>query len=293
MTRTVALHALRGIWFLLPLTVLNQAHEAVTEWNDAPRLVVVIGTWVLWAVGLAATAIALPSTLTLVRCLAPAGLVLAVWTGSATEFDSGVTFAIAHAALATVVSLSHLIGDVFVDGASYGDERRMLLRPQGLVLAVAVPTAWVCVVAGLVIGPLMLANGRWFAGTLATSVGALVVFVGARALYELTRRWVVFVPNGMVLHDHATLTEPVLFRRTAIERLGPAIVGSPARDLSGGAAGLLLECQLTDPAPLGIREHSRRSEHAAAITDVRRFLIAPTRPGALLDEAARRKLPVG
>ncbi len=69
------------------------------------------------------------------------------------------------------------------------------------------------------------------------------------------------------------------FRRTAIERLGAALDGSPARDLSNAAAGLLLECELTDPAPLGLRDPGDRS--GATLTDVRRLFFCPSRPGEL------------
>jgi hypothetical protein len=198
-----------------------------------------------------------------------------------------------HTIATLVVAMSQLIGDRFVDGASYGDERRMLLRPPTQLLLTAVPLAWLASWVGLVAGPLLVADRRWIIGTVITVLGAGLSLLGVRALHQLSLRWIVFVPTGFVLHDHVALTEPVLFRRTAVERLGPAIVGSPARDLSNQAAGLLLECELTDPAPLGLRETSTKATHVATMTEVRRFMFSPTRPGALLDEAEERGLAVG
>ena len=196
--------------------------------------------------------------------------------------------ALMHAFAVAIVALNVLIGDRFVDGGSYGDERRMLLRPPSLVGYFLVPLLAAAMIAAVTTGPLLVANKNWVGGVVATALGAGVIAVGTRALHQLVQRWIVFVPNGMVLHDFLVVTEPVLFRRTAIERLGAAIDGSPARDLSNKAAGLLLECELTDPAPLGLRDPADRK--AANLTDVRRFLFCPSRPGELLNEAERRNI---
>ncbi len=193
-----------------------------------------------------------------------------------------------HAFAVAIVALNVLIGDRFVDGGSYGDERRMLLRPPSLVGYFLVPLLTAVMITAVTTGPLLVANKNWIGGVVATALGAGVIAVGTRALHQLVQRWIVFVPNGMVLHDFLVVTEPVLFRRTAIERLGAAIDGSPARDLSNKAAGLLLECELTDPAPLGLRDPADRK--AASLTDVRRFLFCPSRPGELLNEAERRNI---
>ncbi len=292
MMRTAAIWILRTLWFLLPLTLIDQVSISLSGDDAAVRWTVAVGLWALWAIGLAAVALPLPSTLAIIRTLAPATVGVGGWLLFTAGATSGEAIAVAHGVAVTVVALSQLIGDLFVDGASYGNERRMLLRPQISVLTVGLPLTWATTVTGLVAGPLLLAHRQWVLGVLATGAGAALVLIGGRAMYELTRRWIVFVPNGFVLHDYATVTEPVLFRQSSVERLGAAIAGSPARDLSGNAAGLLLECELTDPAPLGLVDNRRSTAQAANITDVRRFLFAPTRPGALLDEAERRSLPV-
>lgn len=285
--RTRAVWILRAVWFLLPLTVGQSASDAVASADAAVPRVMTAGLWVLWAVVMIASMLPVPFTLTTIRIIAPGVVPLSIWT----VVDSGGSalsiVALAHALATAVVASNALVGDRFVDGGSYGDERRMLLRPPVPVVLVVAPALWVMMVAALAAGPLLLAAERYAAGSLVTVAGAGLWFVGARALHQLARRWIVFVPTGFVLHDHMVLTEPVLFRRTAVERLGPAIDGTPARDLSNRAAGLLLECELTDPAPLGLRE----SAAVASLTDVRRFLFCPTRPGELLDEAERRRFP--
>ena len=58
------------------------------------------------------------------------------------------------------------IGDAFVDGSSYGDERRFLLRTPG-ALAIG-PLFVVCavIVAGLTVGPVLLLAQRWVVGAI-------------------------------------------------------------------------------------------------------------------------------
>jgi len=245
-----------------------------------------IGLWVLWSTAMVAVMVPVPLTLTAVRVIAAGAVPLAVWAAIDLGWSTLGVIALLHAALGAIAALNALVGDRFVDGGSYGDERRMLLRPAAQLTYVLVPAVWITMVAAITVGPLLLADRAWLFGTVLTALGAVVVVVGGRALHQLTQRWIVFVPTGMVFHDLTVVTEPVLFRRTAVERLGAAIAGSPARDLSAGAAGLLIECELTDPAPLGLRDGAA----AATLTDVRRFLFCPSRPGALLDEATSRSI---
>ena len=288
--RERAMWGLRILWFLLPLSLGAVASDLVADDRRGVRILVTAALWVAWALGLAAAAVPLPVGLTTIRIVGVASVGLALW-GLVEDVRALSAIAIVHALAVASVVMNSLIGDRFVDGASYGNERRMLLRPPIAASVGAVPIAGALTIAGLVIGPLLLTTQRWLSGAVFTMVGLPVVFLGARVLYQLTHRWVVFVPNGFVLHDLNVLTEPVLFRRTAVERLGPAIEGTPARDLSLQAPGLMIECELTDPAPLGLRSRDRRAGAEAA--DVRRFLIAPSRPGALLDEAVARRIPVG
>lgn len=289
--RDQAVWLLRALWFVLPVTAGAAISDALANEPDGTRLAITIGAWVLWAVGLACTAILLPLTLTGIRMLAPAAAVATLWAVTDESGALGLV-GLAISCGAALVAFSSLVGDRMVDGASYGDERRMLLRPPTRLALSAVPFAWAIAVAGITAGPLLLATERWIPGVILTALGLPLTGLAARALHQLSRRWIVFVPTGFVLHDLNVLTEPVLFRRTAVERLGPAIDGTPAKDLSNRAAGLLIECELTDAAPLGLRTLDR-SATSAEMLDVRRFLFTPTLPGELLNEAERRNLPVG
>lgn len=291
-SRDVAVWLLRALWFVLPVTAGPAIADAAAELSDGGRIAVLVAAWLGWAVGLAATAVLLPLSLTVIRVLAPKSVTATAWGLLAGDASAIGIVGVALATAATAVAFSSLVGDRMVDGASYGDERRMLLRPPTALVAGAVPIAWIVAAVGLGLGPALFAWSGWILGVVGTIVGLGLAYLGGRSLHQLSRRWIVFVPTGFVLHDLQALTEPVLFRRTAVERMGPAIDGTPARDLSLGAAGLLLECELADAAPLGIRSNERSVGVAAELTDVRRFLFVPTRPGALLDEAERRRIAV-
>ena len=64
-------------------------------------------------------------------------------------------------------------------------------------------------------------------------VGWAVAVAGTHSLHQLTRRWVVLVPTGLVIHDAFTMPEPQLILRTMITRLGPALIDTDSDDLTG------------------------------------------------------------
>ncbi|MCU1453673.1 MAG: hypothetical protein JWN46_1819 [Acidimicrobiales bacterium] len=279
----------RVVWLVLPFTA-GPALAAALDPRSAPiRLTASTLLWVGWAVTLGATLVPRSVSLTVVRTLAPAALVAAIWATLARDHVStaGVV-AIATTALALGAIFLPTTGEAFVDGSSYGPERRMTLRtPSGLLLG-PVPLTWTVVVGGIVAGPLLLAGRQWAAGAVAVVVGVPAAALGVRSLHQLARRWVVFVPAGLVLHDPLALPEPHLFLRSSIRWLGPAAAGTDAIDLTGGAAGLALELELFEPLDL-----LRRTGRGATATEpATHLLFTPVRPAALLDEARSRRITV-
>ncbi len=109
-----------------------------------------------------------------------------------------------------------------------------------------------------------------------------------RSLHGLSRRWVVFVPAGLVLHDPMTLVDPVLFRRQVVDVLRPAPADSDALDLTQRAPGLALELVLKEEAHLVLLRPGRRTADTVTAS---RLLFTPTRPGAALQEARTRRVP--
>jgi hypothetical protein len=183
-----------------------------------------------------------------------------------------------------------VVADAFVDGSSYGPERRFGLRLPANVLLGPVEVAWAVVAGGLVTGPLLLAARQWAAGALALVVGAPLVWLAVRALHQLSRRWLVFVPAGLVVHDPLALREPVLFPKRTVRGIGAATADSEgtATDVSGRALGLVLELRLDAPVAIGLAARAERDR----TVETDHLLVNPARPGAVLKEAAARGFPL-
>ncbi|MCU1353957.1 MAG: hypothetical protein JWM05_3166, partial [Acidimicrobiales bacterium] len=270
---------IRVAWLVLPFTLGPAMADALAPRSAAVRVVASALLWLGWAVALGATLVPRSSSLTIVRVLAPAALAAAGWaalaSGRPTVAD---VVALATTALAVGVALLPTTGETFVDGSSYGPERRMLLRPPSGLLLGPIELAWAVAVAGIVAGPLLLAARAWVLGAIAVAVGLAAAAWCLRSLHQLSTRWVVFVPTGMVLHDPLAAPEPHLFLRKGIRRLGPAAAGTAALDLTGGAAGLALELELVEPLEMLLRS-GRTGAGTEAVT---RLLFTPSRPAALL-----------
>lgn len=109
-------------------------------------------------------------------------------------------------------------------------------------------------------------------------------------MHQLARRWLVFVPNGLVIHDYLATREPFLLRRQDISSLGPAaadvnIDSERLIDVSQLALGPVLQVALR-----GDVEVVPRSRGISEVKRVEQILFSPTRPGAVLREAHRRNL---
>jgi hypothetical protein len=288
---TLVAWALRLPWVVLPVVAGPALADALDPRTTAVRTTASVGLWAIWALVVVAVLVPRPVGLTAYRVAAPAALVAALaaaLAGPTGTLAAGA--ALGATALVTVLALLPETGSTFVNGAAYGDERRHLLRAPGPVLAGPLVLAWAVLVAAVVAGPLLLAAGRWVAGGAAVVVGVPVALVLARALHSLTVRWAVFVPAGMVLKDHLALVDPVLFRRVDIERLRPAPADTDAVDLTARSPGLALELSLLEKVPLLRTSPGRRESRPGKAS---RLLFTPTRPGSVLAEARRRRIPVG
>jgi hypothetical protein len=284
--------ATRVLWLVLPLTLGELLADALDGRSAAVRATAAVLAWAVWAAGLAASLVASTATLTALRILAPLPLVAGL-VGLVAGADPDVAgwIGLAAAVGAAACAMSAEVGEWFVNGSSYGDERRLPLRPPAALLLGPVELAWALTALPLPAGALLLAAGSWVAGGILVAVGAATAWWGARALHRLARRWAVFVPAGITVVDDLALAEPVLFRREAVTRLGPAPADTAATDLTAGAAGLIL--QLDVVAPLSVVPAAPRRGAVTEPVEVTSVLIAAGRPGALLTHAESRRIAVG
>jgi len=282
---SIPVWALRAVWLVQPVTLGPALADGFHDLDGHTFLSV--SAWVLWGLGLLATLVPRPVTLTTIRIGGPAAAALSVWTATTVDDTALVAVALGGAFVLGVLSHWPAVADTYVDGASYGDEKRFLLRAPGPVVLALGPLAWALTVAGVVVGPLLLASGDSAVGSAACVAGLPIAAASARALHHLHRRWIVLVPAGFVLHDHLALADPTLLPRDALTSVGPASADTDAHDLTQAARGMALEVRCREPHDL--RPASRDGSAEVVVTEA--FLCAPARPDAVLAEAKRRRLP--
>ena len=281
----------RAAWGVLPFTMGPALAAALHDRSRPVQVVASVVLWAVWSVVLVATLAPHPVGLTALRSAAPAALAAAtVATASRNGPSLSMAASVATAGLATVVVFLPETGALFVNGPAYPNERRLPLRVPGPLVLGIVPGAWALAVGAPAAGLLLLAAGLWLPGAIVLALGMPVSAALYRSLHALSRRWVVFVPAGMVLHDPLALTDPVLFHRKGIEALRPAPAGTDSLDLTQGAPGLALELVLREEATLMLAQPRNRPGRSVT---VERLLFTPTRPGAVLREAGARRVPTG
>lgn len=279
---------LLATWVLAPLLLGPSVADALDQRTRAVQVTGSSIAWLLWTAALVAMLVPRTTTLTVVRLIVPGAGVLGCWAASAADDTLWAVSGAATGVVAVLTLAAPGVSDGFVDGSSYGSERRVALRVPYALLLGPVPVAWAAVAAGAVTGPLLLAARQWFVGAVAAVVGAAVVAVGVRQLHLLSRRWLVFVPAGVVVHDPLTLTEPILFQRHLVASFGPAPTDTDALDVTGRALGLVLEIRAREPFSVGLRRGRDRTEQDG----VDALLVTPTRPATTLSIAAEHRLPV-
>jgi hypothetical protein len=220
-----------------------------------------------------------PTSLTITRLVAPAALPAAVliWLGGAPA-ATAVT-ATAFATVAALLLLSAETAEVLVQGAAYGDERRLPLRtPAGVLMAaIIVWVIWCAVTLGAAVA---VWHHTWVvAGVLALIAGGLKLLALTR-MQRLSNRWLVVVPAGVVVHDPLVLGETLMVQRHNLRSASLALTDTTAADLTGPASGMAIEVSVHDMVtavfPASADHPAGRAVHMAS------FLVSPSRPGRAL-----------
>lgn len=267
---------MRAAWLAVPFTAGELLASALDGYAPSFRTSCAIGLWAIWGATAVAAMIARPLTLGFVRIWMPAGLAATIWAVIETEPGAEPAFflvviALAVATLAASASLMPSVGTAFINSPFANShvasvEKRLLLRPPAA--GAFAPLLWAVVVAGAVSGYLLLAAERWQIGAAVLIVGLIVAALSCRSLLILAKRWVVFVPAGIVLHDPLTLgDEAILLPKNGIKSL--RIVPASARRLEAAAEkskGLTQKKSASKAGPTQPPEaQSRESLHADTV----------------------------
>ncbi len=276
----------RAVWAIQVVAVGLAIGSALASHSRPVQIVGTVLAWLIWTIGLGAVIVAHPMGLTAIRfCLTALGGA-AVWLASSSDVPLWQRGLVLVAALGAFVTLGAAETATWcIDGPAYPNECRHALKTPTTLLPVAALVS-VMTVSAFVAGPLLLAAQEWLWGAITVGIAGLMVFVGTKSLHQLSRRFLVFVPAGFVVHDQMTLMDPVLFRRNVVDTIGPAPVGTDSLDLTLGTAGMPLEVQLHEKVELTKLSKDRKTGEVGRTA---RFLVSPMRPGAVVREARARR----
>ena len=113
-------------------------------------------------------------------------------------------------------------GGTTLQASAYGAESRFGLRPPiGYLLACA--GTWLLTMSALVLAPPALAGRAWVLGIACLAIAAGGLATLPRRWHQLSRRWFVLVPAGLVVHDPVVLLDTLMLPRRSVA------VGRPPR----------------------------------------------------------------
>lgn len=285
---TIVVWVARAAWLVVAIIGGEPIGQALEDRSRMLQLAGTVSSWVGWGVGAVALAVAGVATLTVARSVIPAPLVVAAAAligGS--EPGAGVALVV-PAAVAAAAVCSAEFGRVYIQASAYGDEQRFGLRPPiGYLIASAV--SWLATATALVITPLAWAANAWLLGVAVTIVAAAGLALLPNRWHQLSRRWLVLVPAGVVVHDPVVLNDTLMMLSRTIVSVSldePGIASQTAADLTGPTPGLGVEITLAE-STLAVfaatpSDPTGRAIHLTAL------VVSPTRPGSVIRAARAR-----
>lgn len=279
----------RVAWVLVAIVGGGALESAASSRSDAVRWIIAVGGWTLFAIVAVGLLIPAVISLTITRVGAPLSLAAAAAATIGGSPGIDVALLVAPAIIAVAAIFTAEFGRWMVQASAYGDEDRLPLRspvPAGTAALVS----WLVWAPALLGGPLALGAANWLVGIPLTVLAvAASVFVGPR-WHAMSRRWLVLVPAGLVVHDPVVLADTLMVKTDQILGLGLARTETEAADLTGPASGYAVQVDTSETVSTVFaftpQEPNGRAIHMTG------FLIAPSRPGEALRCAAVRGLPI-
>ena len=252
--------------------------------DDRSAAVQMTGTtlaWAVWGAVVIASFISHPITLTVLRIGTPvvASFMIFVVANQDTSVRQITSAAVSIAVL--LLSFSAEIGSIYVQASAYGDEKRFALRPPVVLIA---PILLSTLVADLSIIslPLLVAAKDW-----PVAIVSLVgLYISARyflpRIHSLSRRWLVFVPAGVVIHDEIVLSINLMIGKQDLSQIQLARDNSAAADLSALTWGVPLEFSFNKPLDVSLTSIGAKHLNTVSAIHAQSVLVATSRPGAVL-----------
>ncbi|MSO59193.1 MAG: hypothetical protein EXQ63_02585 [Ilumatobacteraceae bacterium] len=271
-----ALWVLRGLWLLVAIA----APWDLLAWHSSPVNVVLqtVG-WSIWAIGAVSVFAVLPAGLTAIRLVTPiifAGSLVALPHALAHDKSLLLSFvAILSTTLCEIALLLPSISTAMVQGGAYGNENRIALRTPVPYIAPAF-VAWAITAASSIGAPLLLASKQWILGGGVCAIALGLLYVVPSRMHRLSRRWLVIVPSGIVIHDHLVLAETMMLKSSNILYVTLSDAPSGEADLTGGVFGSRLVINLHESEKVVISAMTMKLLHSSEALHVQSFAIAPS-----------------
>ena len=249
--------------------------------STAIQIVGTVLAWLIWGLIVLASFISHPISLTVLRMGSPvvAGFLVFIATT-----DQGSTLQVINATIGFAVLLigfSAEIGSIYVQASAYGDERRFLLRPP---VAFVAPVAISVVIVDffIIATPMFFAARIWLAGVISLiGLAACIKFMAPR-IHQLSRRWLVFVPAGFVVHDEIVLSINLMIKKHELVDIQLARDDTQAADLSALTWGVPLELSFNKTLDVSLTAIGARHLKTVSAIHATSIIIAPSRPGTVL-----------
>ena len=278
MPATTTLWAARLAWVVVAVVGGQAIGDAVAGRSDAVQVAATVAAWLAWAAGALALTVPSVATLTAMRAIVPGAVLVGVATAL---FGAGTS------ALALVVPAA--VAAVLAGAAETGRGLRAGLGVRGRVQVPAATAARVPRRHGRVVGGLGgrhrrrtagVGRPRWVLAVVVTVVAVTTTLLLPRRWHQLSRRWLVAVPAGLVVHDPVVLADTVMLPRRVIAGVAAGERGAGAADLTGPTPGLVVAIEVRDVVPMVLapRPGSPRGRRAPGAGAARRA--EPPRFGA-------------
>lgn len=257
------------VGFSAPWQVL--ADDASTATSTA----LLVWGWSLWLVTAIELLVPAPISLTTIRCVTPIAVVASLISVSPLAVFASIVM--------LMIGFSPLFADVMVQGGAYGEEKRFALRtpvPQMLPTIIA----WGVLSFALIGGSLYITSEKYVIGIPLAIVGLVLATRVPKLLHRHSRRWLVIVPAGIVIHDHLVLAETVMSPRSKIASLTVVPEAGESADFTGGVAGARMAVQLREADKIVLSRITAKILGTTEALHVTTFSVAPRRLNAALAE---------
>jgi len=258
--------------------------------DDRSRDVQTVGTalaWTIWGVTVVVSFVSHPISLTGLRLGTPIIFCGLAFAAISQRLNAVQIIGVVIGVAILLLSFSAEIGGLYVQASAYGDERRFTLRPPVVLVAPVLLSALV-VDGSIVAAPLFLAARNWWLGSISAAAAIASCILLVPRIHQLSRRWLVYVPAGLVVHDNTVLSMNLMIRKQDLTQIQLAHSDTQAADLTALTWGVPLELSFNESLDVRLSAIGARHLKALSTIHAQAILVAPSRPGTVL-RAARNK----